>query len=465
MRPPEDLGGQQVAQEISRGGSVLAAYAINVQKQEMVADYYEKRRLIDEAGWAASEAVTGDEEADRKLWQRFEAETKQIAQSSKWKDTNSLLSEHINRVVPNWAHAFRTKSLGIRADNAKDQLRLEWSMALENSDMKTATEIVDKALRLGVISQTEYDNFIKVAPSESHLLRAERFLAEGNNKDVLSELDKTKGMKLTTDQLKRRTSLRLDAEKAVDDLSRELMNDVLGKIASGIPLNEVGDLIQQTAGLDQIQKAELMDIAIDGARTWQKSGVNPYTSRQDDKKYWDAYERSIDGQITLKELREGVGKYWTIDDYKEMKNIFGGTTDKGLATEKNQAVRDINAIMDTWDYTQEGALPVGAMEAAKISARTELESRIKEENLRGRQLTEEAVRIARRHLRILAQGKTAEQIFPTEKQFKGHSLGVALGLEEIWDELNEAERRTAAKALSQGKSPEEVINYLKQYGK
>ena len=70
-RPPSPGGGQQIAEGIGKMGGALAAYALNTIKQEQVMEVSEKQRKIDELGWAAHNSVVGDEEADRKLWDKF----------------------------------------------------------------------------------------------------------------------------------------------------------------------------------------------------------------------------------------------------------------------------------------------------------------------------------------------------------------------------------------------------------
>jgi len=316
MSPPSEGEGQRLAAGIEKMGAAVLGYAINVQKQEMSVDYYEKKRQIDEAGWEAHNAVTGDEEADNKIWEKFEADTQAITQSSKYKDVNSLLTKHLNQVAPNWQQGIYTRSLTIRKENARDQLKLEWTKSLENGDTKTANDLIDNALKLGAISQAEFDHFSEIAPAESHIVRAERLLAQGNNEAVLKELDQTKNMKLTTEQLKQKESLRLTAEKNRDDVSRALMNDTIGKISSGMPLNEVGDLIQQTIGLDDIQKTKLMNFAIDAAKTWQKTGINPYTNRQDEAAFAGMLYKVINDPTSVSEdeIWLGTGKLWTTND-------------------------------------------------------------------------------------------------------------------------------------------------------
>jgi len=296
-------------------GAAVLGYAINVRKQEMSVDYYEKKRQIDEAGWEAHNAVTGDEEADNKIWEKFEADAQAITQSSKYKDVNILLQKHLNQVAPNWQQGIYTRSLTIRKENARDQLKLEWTKSLENGDTKTANDLIDNALKLGAISQTEHDNFMKIAPAQAHLLRAERALSLGNNEAVLSELDQTKDMKLTTEQLKQKESLRLTAEKKMDDLDRELTNEVIGYAIKGVNPQDFLTTISENPNYSPGQINKMAEIYLKTYKTWQQTGQNPFTVTRDYNAFIRDFFDMQDGKITNHDelrsrwLKDGVPAY------------------------------------------------------------------------------------------------------------------------------------------------------------
>ena len=69
---PPSQGGQEIARGIGQVGSALFNYALDVEKKKMVAELSQKKRLIDEAGWAMNEAITGDDETDKALLEKFQ---------------------------------------------------------------------------------------------------------------------------------------------------------------------------------------------------------------------------------------------------------------------------------------------------------------------------------------------------------------------------------------------------------
>ena len=132
LQPPEDGGGQQIAQGIEKMGAALFAYAINVQKKEMTAGFYEKRRQID----------------DRKVQEKFQQDVEAIASSSKYKDVNEEVRQYRNRVLPNWMHGMRAKSLGIKSDNAEQQSEYEAQDLLSKGQWEEAVKIYQRSAAL-----------------------------------------------------------------------------------------------------------------------------------------------------------------------------------------------------------------------------------------------------------------------------------------------------------------------------
>jgi len=295
-RPPSPGGGREIAAGIGKIGGALAAYALNTIKQEQVMEVSEKQRKIDELGWAAHNSVVGDEEADRKLWEKFQTDANLIASSSEWEDVNNLLTKHINSVSPNWEQGIYSASLTKRREIAKDTFNLEWSSSLENDQFDKAYELLDRALSLGVITQPEYDNLKKNAPADSRLLKAERLIELNENDAALAELGELKD--LTTEQLKRKNILSRTAENARDQISYELHNDILNKMAAGMSLKDMGEAIKQTAGLDGVQKTNMMKIAIGADKVWQQKSENAFNTTQDYEKLVDTWYKVKTKEIT-----------------------------------------------------------------------------------------------------------------------------------------------------------------------
>ena len=237
--PPPRGEGQEIAEGISKLGTVMLSYALNVQKQEMAAEYYEKRRLIDEAGWAARNAVTGDEEADKALWDKFQSDAQAVAGSSKYKDVNDELTQHVNQVSPNWQQGMFTTSLKIRSDNADDQLRLSYTKILENGTIDEngripeGVEMLDKMLSLRSITKTKYDALIASMPGDIRIARADRLMTMGNYNLAQEELKQTDKMDLTTEQLKDKRTLKAMTEQAKNERAEVFDKDTRKKILAG----------------------------------------------------------------------------------------------------------------------------------------------------------------------------------------------------------------------------------------
>jgi hypothetical protein len=285
----------------------------------MVADYYEKRRLIDESGWAASEAVTGDEEADRKLWQRFQTEAQQIAQSSKWKDANRMLGVYYNEVVPNWKHAFKVDSLKIQAANSKDRLLgVEWKKALENKDFKTADKILDECLRLGSITKVEYNEYKEFAPAEAQLLRADLSLDEGNTKEAIAELAELEGMELSPEQRDRRNSLRAEMEKSSKEASDEAERNYRVRIEKGEMGHEFRLEILNDQLIDPVRGGTLVSLIRQREEALAEDKEDPLTKTDPATYlYWSA-KIARGEKVTVSDLEKATGHGLSTSDFDRL---------------------------------------------------------------------------------------------------------------------------------------------------
>jgi hypothetical protein len=363
MSAPSD-NGQQIASAVGQLGGVLMDYALDVQKKKMVAEVSQKQREIDEAGWAANEAVTGNEEADKKVWEKFQQDTQRIANSSEYKDVNDETQQHLNSVTPNWEHAFRVKSLGIQEREASDQLELEWSKSLEYGSIEGANKIAENALKLKAITQAQYDDKIKSAPAESHILIASRLLDDANESEgkkdyqaVLDELDKTKDMDLDPRQRQNRQALRLTTEKAKGEVSKALKNDVMDKASKGMPINKIGELIQQTIGLTPEEKTELMKIAVNTSQIWQDKGINYLNETRDPEKLVETYNKIKTKEITtydqlFKVYSEGETPPFSFGYLQNLENLRMSVTGSGKADLTEMKFRE--RLMD--NFSKNGKL-------------------------------------------------------------------------------------------------------------
>jgi len=73
-----------------------------------------------------------------------------------------------------------------------------------------------------------------------------------------------------------------------------------------------------------------MNFAIDAAKTWQKTGINPYTNRQDEAAFAGMLYKVINDptSVTQDEIWLGTGKLWTTNDTLMLLNKKNKTDDK-----------------------------------------------------------------------------------------------------------------------------------------
>lgn len=340
---PRD-NGQQITSELDEAARRLMVYALDVQNKKMVAEASQKQREIDEAGWAASEAVTGNDEADKKIWDKFNQDTQKIANSSEYKDVNSLLQEHLNSVSPNWEHAFRVKSLGIQGKNAVDEILFSGERLLSYGDMEGYKKRLDKAFELNGITPAEYNKLIENAPAEMHIKIADRLLDEANQSEgkkdyqaVLDELDKTKDLDLDDKQREKRQALRLTAEKAKGELDKATINKHLDNVIGGKKsLKDVLDDVKAEENLDGIQKTELAKLVLNTAKTFQDEGTNFLNETRDPEKLVETYNKIKRKELTTYDqlfqvFSEGETPPFSFGYLQNLENLRMSVTGSGKA--------------------------------------------------------------------------------------------------------------------------------------
>lgn len=239
---------------VEKLGRSIESYALNTKKQEMLLEYSERERQIDEAGWAARNAVTGDEEADRKLWEKFQQDAQVIASSSKYVDVNNDLSQYINKVSPNWERGLYVESLRKQRNNHKDAFFVEWETGLENGNIRY--DLLDKSLALGIITQEKHDYLSRTAVADSHLKIAERLLSLGNYDASIAELEKIDPESMTNLQLRERNQILAEKKRLTGQAKADKAQEAILKQRESI-----NTFVQKL--LDPREKGWIQDVEYD----------------------------------------------------------------------------------------------------------------------------------------------------------------------------------------------------------
>jgi len=262
LNPPTSGGGEgMIVAGMEKAGSALYNYALNVERKKMVAEVSQRKRMIDERGWLAREALTGDDAADAELMKKLEADISEISSSSGYVDVNETMGQYSNDVLPDWMHALRAQSKGIQSANASDQILYEAEYKLSIGDVKGYKKDLDNLARLDPRERTRVESLKAQAPAQSVLLIAQKQNDDGDYAGALKTLGRLDGMELTPDQSRSRQVLRAFAEKKKGDVSEALSNDVRDKIQQGEPLQNVLGMIRQQPGLDPDEKDTLAEYA------------------------------------------------------------------------------------------------------------------------------------------------------------------------------------------------------------
>jgi len=106
------------------------------------------------------------------------------------------------------------------------------------------------------------------------------------------------------------------------DADKDKAEEEIWDIARAGNLNGISDRIDSFP-FEPEWKEQQLSKAHSAANLIIKRDANPYTTRLNDEKYWQMFNRILDDpeNITDDQMRDGVGKFWTINDYKEFRNM------------------------------------------------------------------------------------------------------------------------------------------------
>jgi len=227
-------GQEAISRGLMQFGGALAGIADTIHQQESAAEYSELKRQVDERGYAAFNSVSGDEEADVKIWDTFEKDLATL--QSKRPNVQAALQGHINEVIPNWQDSFNKHSLGVRKKNAHDKFELEGGSALASGNLQEYYQQLNTRFAVKDITQTEFDFKMKNAPNDSVLGQAHSMTLDGNYvgaDNKLSELsDPTDEQKAYRNKIA--SEARVQVKEAASEANKQL-TDLMAKHQLTIP--------------------------------------------------------------------------------------------------------------------------------------------------------------------------------------------------------------------------------------
>ena len=196
-----DTGAEAISRGLMQFSDTLMPIAERIYQRKAAADYSEGQRKIEETILSAFNSVSGDEEADAKLWEKVQEDLGKI--QYKRPEVNAKLSERINQLMPDAKDTFDKKHLAIVQKGAKDRFEFELDDRLAKGDITGSTQILKDLYLSNAISKTEYEARLKNIPNDSLLRQMKLNFERGNYEVVLAtkEILKDKDRGFTSDHL------------------------------------------------------------------------------------------------------------------------------------------------------------------------------------------------------------------------------------------------------------------------
>jgi hypothetical protein len=136
------------------------------------------------------------------------------------------------------------------------------------------------------------------------------------------------------------------------------IEDVHAKAAKLVPPAEMADIIRGKESLTDTQKTSLMDAYNKALAIWQETGINPYKTTTNWKKYYENLIRAEDGKLTKAEARAGVGPdgYGEVEYRKIISAMPDG--DPGKSVGETKAGKTFSNLLRTIPALDADQLPL-----------------------------------------------------------------------------------------------------------
>ena len=221
-------GEEAIARGLMQFGGALAGIADTIHRQESAAEYSELKRQVDEKGFAAFNSVSGDEDADVKVWENLQKDLATL--QSKRPNVQAALQSHINEVMPNWKDSFDKNHLVIRKKNAHAKFELEGGSALASGNLQEYYQQLNTRLALKDITRAEFDFKMKNAIPDSVLEQSRHLIASDNAESLVNATNMLNSLDektLSTEQLEYRNKLLKMTEQTSKAKSDKALTDVI----------------------------------------------------------------------------------------------------------------------------------------------------------------------------------------------------------------------------------------------
>lgn len=472
-----DIGEEELFQQIGRLVGTVGDIGLKLHIQQAEIQLQEATLKVDDEMNNLSDRLRENQDENT-----YDAELAQSLQTvNQFRPQNGLAAREfdslITRRTPGWKDSIN-KAKEIRLNNKFDAMT---DTLVEKSVRNRTTAELRKhlisGLVLGRLDEQESGKILRDTINEMEYTAGLEF-ALTNPEQLLESIDdgKIEGFEtLTEGQV---IALRANAVGTINfnkSRERERLSanfDAMARsaIKDDITPSDMWAQIQQIPNATATEQIALYKRFMDSRKALAEGRGNPFTTTQNYPLYNKMYEDALDRTLTEEEIRAVVGKDDGISMIhgQKLRDIITDKTNKNQSREELTGFKDIEKIIDAADPFDEVAgkkSTEAAQRAARIALEDELNEAIKAgKPLTGRALDSTVTRIGRQFRKQVEAGLTPDEILPVIPTIDPEdiSMGVFVGLQEIWDELTNEERRTAVGALAAGKTQKEIIDFFRR---
>lgn len=319
---------------LSQLGGSITEIGQDLQNQKNALDYSEGQRLIQEKVNAAYESLTGDEEADKKVWETLQKDMGSVQYKSG--HVNNALTQYRNSITPNVQQKLNQRHQAIFKQNMHDGFVANGQTFLAKGDLVGYQNLLDLRLKSKDISMAEYQALSESSLGDSLLQQARDLMASDRAADnyraigILENITKVEEIELSTEQKEYRNRMLNLAKKTTGEKSDAAITEVV---------IQMDNLREKTALEKEAAAQEMKQSLVDGGITGDK--LNQYFNIINE---WTGGEKDIteeyDPQVYTA-LQARIDLYPDSLTDAEIYQFVGLGREGGISTKQARALVDL----------------------------------------------------------------------------------------------------------------------------
>jgi hypothetical protein len=239
-------------------GGALQRLGEKIDVQESAVELSQGQRQIEEKGYALTNAVTADPDANQKAWDAYQKDVEGVIGGMKHDNARRALQIHANNQLPQWQETFKKNELAVRHKNAADQLKFEATALAGRGDVGGVAKIYENAHSVKLMSDEEYKYKMDNLFTDVAFEQAGVDIREGRVEQAQKSLSELKD--LNSEQLKQKNEMQSLAVEQLNYLGVQFDNNINEQMNTIDQKKDLSDIDLQKSAADLDAKIDASNI-------------------------------------------------------------------------------------------------------------------------------------------------------------------------------------------------------------